>query len=185
MEDEAIIELYFNRNESAIEETSNKYGKYCHIIANNILKSIDDSEECVNETYLNTWNTIPPSRPSIFKAFLGKITRNIALNMYKKEYTKKRKCEAEVVLDELEECVPSKNTIEIELEEKELSIIIDNFLLNLPNNKRVIMVERYWYLYSIKDISKKHNLGESNIKMILARLRKDLRDYLEKEGVEI
>jgi len=144
MEDEVIIELYFNRNERAIEETSNKYGKYCHIVADNILKNIQDSDECVNETYFNTWNTIPPSRPSIFKAFLGKITRNIALNMYKKQHTKKRNCETEIVLDELEECVPANNSVEKELDDKELSILIDNFLSNLPNNKRVIMVEKKW-----------------------------------------
>lgn len=185
MEDDEIIKLYLLRNENAIYETNTKYGKYCSTIANNILYDDEDSKECVNDTYLNVWNAIPPKIPNIFKAFLGKITRNLALNMYEKKKSKKRNCETPIIIDELEDCIPSKDNVELKIEEKQLSKYINEFLESLPQNKRRIMVERYWYLNSIKNISLKYNLGQSNVKMTLLRLRKDLKKYLEERGEEI
>ena len=117
MKDEEIIDLFFARNEEAISETEKKYGKYCSYIANNILKNKEDTDECVSDTYLNAWNTIPPQRPSIFKAFLGKITRNLALNLYKKDHTQKRYHGIAIAIDELAECIPDEFDIE-ELMEK-------------------------------------------------------------------
>lgn len=182
LEDDNIIELYWYRDENAILETDKKYGKYCNKIANNILYNIEDSQECVNDTYLKTWNTIPPTRPKVLKAFLGKITRNLALNIYKSKKCQKRQGEVPLVLEELQECIPSPNNIDAEIEEKELTKYINEFLKSLPKQKRIIMIERYWYLNSIKDISKKNNLTQSNVKMTLLRLRKNLKEFLEERG---
>ena len=118
MEDHNIVDLYWFRDENAISETDKKYGSYCSTIANNILYNLEDSKECVNDTYLKTWNSIPPTRPKILKAFLGKITRNLALNIYKSKNCQKRKGEVPLVLDELKECIPSQNDIDTEMEEK-------------------------------------------------------------------
>lgn len=182
MDDNNIIDLYWFRDENAILETDKKYGKYCNTIANNILYSTEDSKECVNDTYLKTWNSIPPTKPKLLKVFLGKITRNLALNIYKSKNCKKRQGETPLVLEELQECIPSENNIDTEIEEKELTKYINEFLKSLPKEKRIIMVQRYWYLNSIKDISKKTNLSQSNIKMTLLRLRKNLKDFLEERG---
>ena len=125
MEDHNIVDLYWFRDENAISETDKKYGSYCNTIANNILYNLEDSKECVNDTYLKTWNSIPPTRPKILKAFLGKITRNLALNIYKSKNCQKRKGDVPLVLDELKECIPSQNDIDTEMEEKYLTKYIN------------------------------------------------------------
>ena len=179
MEDHNIVDLYWFRDENAISETDKKYGSYCNTIANNILYNLEDSKECVNDTYLKT---IPPTRPKILKAFLGKITRNLALNIYKSKNCQKRKGEVPLVLDELKECIPSQNDIDTEMEEKYLTEYINEFLKSLPREKRIIIVQRYWYLYSIKDIAEKNNLSQSNVKMTLSRFRTKLKEFLEERG---
>lgn len=180
MEDNQIIELYWSRSEKAIFETEKKYGKYCTCIANNILNDMEDSIECVNDTYLKTWNTIPPQKPDIFKLFLAKITRNLALNRYEMRNSKKRARNLELSLGELKECI-TDNKIQQDIKYKELVQHINEFLRLLPKEKRKIFLERYWYMYSIKEISSKNNISESNVTTILQRIRKQLKSSL-KEG---
>lgn len=182
MNDEEIINLYWTRQENAIYETDKKYGKYCNKISFNILQNKEDVKECVNDTYLKTWNSIPPQRPNILKVYLGRITRNLSLNKYEKKNAKKRDYTVEIALEELNECISSNNNIEEEYKYNELVNILNIFLSKLSQDKRKIFLERYWYLYSIKDISSKNNMSESNIKIILLRIRNQLKDYL-KEGV--
>lgn len=183
MEDNEIIELYWNRNQTAISETDKKYGRYCTTIAYNILQNEEDSKECINDTYLKTWNSIPTERPNIFKLFLAKITRNLAINIYEKKKAKKRNNGIDLVLEELEECISSNNKTEETTEYKELVRYLNEFLEELPNKKRLIFLDRYWYLKSIKEISSKNNLKESNVKVILHRLRSDLKKFLNDRGV--
>ena len=185
MEDNQIIELYWNRNEKAIAETDKKYGKYCNYIAYNILQNKEDSKEILNDTYLKVWNSIPTEKPNIFKLFLAKITRNLSIHKYKKNTAKKRNDYMEVVLEELEECLPSKNTVEKETEYNELVEHLNNFLKTIPEAKRMIFLERYWNLTSIKEISYKNRMKESNVKVILHRLRNELKNYLVERSVVI
>lgn len=181
MEDAEIIELYWNRLDNAIHETDLKYGKYCNSIAFNILSNKEDSEECVNDTYLHTWNNIPPTKPNIFKAFLAKITRNLALNKYESQRAQKRNNTMDLVYDELENCIP-KNSLDEEVEYNELANELNSFLETLSKEKRVIFLERYWYFKTIKEISIKYNQKESKIKMTLLRTRNELKQYLEERG---
>lgn len=179
MEDNQIIELYWNRNEKAISETDKKYCKYCNYIAYNILQNAEDSNECVNDTYLRTWNTIPPQRPTVFKLFIAKITRNLAIDKYRKN---KHKSIMEEVLDELKDCTTNES-VENEVEYSELLKNINIFLDNLSIDKRRIFIDRYWSFDSIENISNKYELKKGNIKMILSRTRKDLKEYLK--GVDL
>mgnify|MGYP003514131046 CR=1 FL=1 len=179
MEDNQIIELYWNKNEKAISETDKKYGKYCNYIAYNILQNAEDSNEWVNDTYLRTWNTIPPQRPTVFKLFIAKITRNLAIDKYRKN---KHKSIMEEVLDELKDCTTNES-VENEVEYSELLKNINIFLDNLSIDKRRIFIDRYWSFDSIENISNKYELKKGNIKMILSRTRKDLKEYLK--GVDL
>ncbi|MGN0514793.1 MAG: RNA polymerase sigma factor [Lachnospiraceae bacterium] len=183
MDDSKIIMLYNNRQELAIVETKKKYNSYLLCIANNILHNPLDNEECVNDTYLKTWNSIPPAQPNSFKAFIGKIARNDALNKLRDLYRDKRKilCIAEN-FDELENMF-SSNNIEEKIENNHIEEILNNFLKDLSLKKRVIFVRRYWYFDSIKDISERTNLSESNVKIILKRERDSLKKILVREGV--
>ena len=184
MDDIELISLYWDRSERAIIETDKKYGKYCRKIAYNILYNIEDSEECVNDTYLNAWNSIPDDRPEIFLAYLGKITRNLSINLYNKKKAKKRGSgEVEKVLSELENIIPSKTSVDSEIESDLISEKINEFLWTLKKEHRMIFVRRYWYLDSIKDIGKKMQISESKIKSILFRIRKKLKAYLEEEEI--
>ena len=184
MEDEKIIELYFERNESAISETAEKYGNYLYKIAFNILSDNEDSEESVNETYMSAWNTIPPEKPNVFSAFLSKITRYISLNRYRAGKAKKRGGgEIDTAFDEIEECVPDKSNIYDEIETKELAEIISDYLKKLPETERKIFVCRYYYLDSLSDISKQFGFSQSKIASMLHRTRKKILSHLEKEGV--
>ena len=183
--DKKIIDLYFNRNEQAIKETDRKYGRYCFSVANHISYNQSDSEECVNDTYLEAWTHIPPTIPENLKIYLSKITRNLALNIYEKFHTQKRgHGEVPIVLDELSELV-GKNQTEETFNETLLTESIDAFLKDLPKEKRKIFVLRYWHLYSIKEIAKTLNLSESNIKMSLSRTRDALQDYLIQGGFDL
>ncbi len=184
MEDEKIIELYFERNESAISETAEKYGNYLYKIAFNILSDNEDSEESVNDTYMSAWNAIPPEKPNIFSAFLSKITRYISLNRYRAKKTEKRGGgEIDVAFEEIEECVPDKSDIYDEIEAKELAKMISDYLKNLPETERKIFVCRYYYLDSLSDISKQFGFSQSKVASMLHRTRKKILSHLEKEGV--
>ena len=186
LDDNDIIELYQARAESAIGETSLKYGGYCLKIAMNILQLREDSEECVNDTYLNAWNSIPPQNPVRLSAFLGRITRNLALNRYRAKRAQKRGgAEVELLLSELEDCVPAKNSVEEEFEIRRVAELIERFLASSDEANRIVFTRRYWYADSIKSISERFNMSESKVKSMLFRLRGRLREYLEKEGVNI
>ena len=184
MEDEAILALYAARNEEAIRCSAEKYGKYCHTIANRILQNDADSEECVSDTWLRAWCVIPPQKPQILSAFFGTITRNLALNRYAWEHTAKRgKDTVMVSADELSECIP--DTIGTKTEDAVLKEVLNLFLSGLSKEARVMFVRRYWYLDSIKEIANHLGIGESKVKMSLLRSRKRLREFLEKEGIEV
>ena len=183
MDDKQLIDLYWARSESAIAETDKKYGKFCHRIAFNILANLQDSEECVNDTYMKAWNTIPPQQPEILSTFLGKITRHLAIDLFRKKHAEKRKnSEYSVSLSELDECIPDKFSAEKEFEQKELSESINRFLASLSKENRDIFVCRYFYSDSIKEIASFFKSSESKIKSSLFRSRKDLKEHLEKEG---
>lgn len=184
MEDNKIIELYLQRQETAIEETAKKYQKYCHAIAYNILCDNNDADEVVNDTYLGAWNSIPPHKPSILSTFLGKITRRISIKKWSEKTAQKRGGgEIPLVLGELSECIPDLNSVEKEFENKCLSELINRFLLTLPKTERKIFICRYWYLDSILAISNQFGFSESKIKSMLFRTRKKMKIFLEKEGV--
>ena len=186
MDDAAIIELYWMRSESAISETAKKYGAYCRKIALNILGNPEDSEECVNDAYLKTWDAIPPQRPVVFPSFLGRITRNISLNRYKARKTVKRGGgEVGLLLSELEECIPSAGDVESEYEAGRIAAAIDDFLYSAGRDNRLVFVRRYWFADSISAISERYGLSESNVKTMLFRTRGKLREHLEKEGISI
>ena len=183
MDDNAIIDLYWERDNKAIEETEKKYGRFCYSIAFNILGEKEDSDECVNDAYLNVWNAIPPTKPTYFSAFIGKITRNISLKKWKSKMADKRGAgQVQLALDELEECIPSETSVEKAIEIKELGGIIDVFLRELPREERSIFLCRYWYMDSIADICSQFKYKESKVKMKLLRTRKKLMERLEREG---
>lgn len=186
MNDKDIIQLYLNRDQQALSATAKKYGKYCTSIANNILGNREDAEECVNDTWLNTWNSIPPNRPAILSAFLGRITRNLAFNKYKYNHVKKRgNGEITVVLDELAECVSGLDDVEQEIDRRELVKAINAFLSTLKPQKRNLFISRYWYSDSISSIARRYEMTESNVSTTLNRLRLKLKKYLLERGFEL
>lgn len=186
MEDSRIIELYWARSQNAIPATSEKYGQYCHSIAKNILGNDEDAEECVNDTYLGAWNSMPPHRPSVLSVFLGRITRNLSFNRYKHQRANKRGGgETALVLDELAQCVSGTGSVEGEIDRQELVEAIDTFLDRLPADKRSIFVCRYWYADSVSDIAKRFGLTGNNVSVTLNRMRKKLRDHLLERGFEV
>ncbi len=187
MQDNKIIELYENRNEKAISETDKKYGKYCYSIAYNILFNTLDSQEAVNDTYSGVWQSIPPHRPTIFSAFIGKITRRISIDMLRKRNADKRgKGDAEIVLAELSECIScGSNNTENAVDGIILTEIINNFLASLPNTERRVFMCRYWYMDQIRSISRQFGFSESKIKSMLFRTRQKLKTVLEEEGYNV
>ena len=181
MEDERIVMLYWQRDESAIRETKMKYGKYCYTVAYNILHSHEDSDECVNDTWNGAWNAMPPEKPTRLQSFLARITRNIAIDRLRRDSAQKRSAEVESIIDEYWECIPNGETsIEDDLVLKQA---IDGFLASLDTKTRVIFMRRYWYSMSIKDIASGMRLSESNVTIILHRTRSKFKDYLAKEGI--
>lgn len=184
MNDQEIIALYWAKEERAISATAEKYGNYCHIIAYNILYDYFDAEECVNDTYLRAWNSIPPQRPNRLDAFLGKITRNLDLNRYKHNHAAKRGGgQVEIALSELENCIPNVKGVEQVAEEAWLVSVINRFLFAQAKTKRNIFILRYWFLYSIRDIADMYGERESKIKSLLFRMRNELKKFLEKEDI--
>ena len=186
MGDQQIIDLYWARAENAISETAHKYGRYCHYIAYNILHNDEDSEECVNDTYLKAWNVMPPQRPNKLSTFLGKITRNFALDRYKYNSREKRGGgQMPLVIDELAECVSTTDTTNHIIDDMVLVDCFNRFLATLPAETRKIFMRRYWYFSSIKEIANDFSISESNVKMTLSRVRNKLKQLLEKEGFEL
>ena len=185
MEDSQIIKLFFERSDKAITELSKKYGPICFRIANNILKNTRDAEECVNDTYLGLWNSIPPQNPDPLMSYVCKTARNTALKKYNFNTAIKRNSIYDVSLDELEYCVGGITYIEDECEINELTSSIEAFLECLDAESRVIFVRRYWLFDSITDIAKILSTNEHNITSRLYRIRQKLKKHLKKEGYEI
>lgn len=185
MEDNRIIELYFERSEEAITQTALKYGRLCRSIAMNITGSYEDAQECENDTYVAAWNAIPPTRPNIFSAFLGRISRNIALNRYEYNKAGKRNHQFDLVLEELEECLASSCSVEDTYITGEVAGMINAFLEKLKTETRVMFVRRYYYADSVKEIAGRLAVSESKVKTTLFRVRRELKDYLESQGVQV
>ncbi len=184
--DEEIIALFLSRDENAIRRTHEKYGSYCYSIAYRILTSREDSEECVNDTYLKTWRAIPPQRPRRLQHFLGKITRNLALDRYHWRTAGKRGGgEVQLSLDELSACIPALSDPQQVLEGKELTERLNLFLAGLTQENRKIFLMRYWNFSSVAEIAAFYGITESKVKMTLLRTREKLRAYLEKEGITV
>ncbi len=183
MNDEEIIELFFERSEQAIKELDGKYGKVFHSLSNKILNDHQDAEECVNDAYLATWNAIPPARPTPLLAFVCKIVRNISLKRYEQKTAAKRNSRYDVAMEELEDCLASFSTVEKEIEERELTAIIESFLDSLSKENRVIFLRRYWFSDTYADIAKQVGLTEKNVSVRLTRIRNDLRKYLSEREV--
>lgn len=180
VEDREIVELYWQRAEQALNETSRKYGGYLRRIAWNILQDDADAEECVNDAYLGAWNAIPPHRPDPLPVFLARITRHIALNRYAYRHARKRDGGVSVPLAEIEECLPDR-LAEAPYREGEAAAAFNAFLEGLPQTKRVIFVRRYWYGDAVADIAKAFGKREGTVKSMLFRMRQDLKAFLEKE----
>ncbi len=178
MDDKKIIELFFNRSEQAIHELSEKYGKLCHKIAKNILNNNSDAEECVNDTYLGVWNSIPPNHPESLVSYVCKIARNIACKRYNYNTASKRNSIYDVALEELEECLTSTKDVESEIESSLLTETIEQFLDTLDSKDRVIFMRRYYFSDSYAEIAEFTGLTEKNVSVRLTRLRSKMRDYL-------
>lgn len=183
MNDEEIIKLYCSRSDTAISETDKKYRKPCMSIANNILNDISDSEECVNDAYLKTWNTIPPQIPKYFPAFLFRIVKNAALSRYSYNHRGKRNAEVIVSFEELGECIADSSDVHESVDKRELAELINEFLEGLSREKRIVFVRRYWYFDSVPQIAKLTDISEEKAKSMLMRLRISLRDFLKERGV--
>lgn len=186
MEDEKIIDLYFQRDERALVETSGKYGNYCRTIARNIVSDEETAKECFNDTLYRSWNAIPPTRPACLQTFLGKITRNLSLDRLRRDHSVKRGAgEAAVALYELEECVAddSGRNAEQIVEDIVIRDVINKFLAGLSVQNRRIFLQRYWYFTPVRDIAASFGLSESNVTTSLSRVRSKLKEALEKAGV--
>ncbi|SFR76665.1 RNA polymerase sigma factor [Anaeromicropila populeti] len=182
MEDNKIIELYWNRSEQAIMETKNKYERLCTKISFNILHNNEDAEECVNETYFTVWNAIPTARPVYFSAFLCKISRNLSLKKMNYSHAQKRNSEALKAIDELENVLIHNVNLTMKLEEEELIDTINEFLNDLSIDKRNIFIRRYFFFDTITEISNLLGYSKSKVKSILSRDGKKLCNYLKERG---
>ena len=193
MEDSQIIDLYWERSQDAITQTRTKYGRLLVSIALRILKSMEDAEECESDTYLRAWESMPPQRPSVLAAFLGRITRNLSLDRYDAMHAQKRGgSQVPLLLDELEECIGSGSIaggagagVSQVDESVELRLILNRFLESQTQTARKIFVRRYWFGDSVRDIADAYDMGESRVKMTLMRTRNALREFLQKEGVSV
>ena len=184
MNDEKIVDLYWKRSENAILETERAYGSSLHTLADRILHSFEDAQECVNDTYFTAWKTIPPKRPSYLFAYLGKICRHLALGKLDWRNAEKRKAEVVTLSDELALCIPDGSR-DAEIEGKEIGKALNAFLGMLPQPSREIFLRRYWYCETVAEIARGCGYSESKVKTRLHRIRGQLRSYLEKEGIAV
>ena len=183
MTDAEIINLFFERSEQAIEELAKKHGSAVASVARNILGNSQDTEECVNDTYLGTWNTIPPHKPSPLRTFVCKIARNLATKKYHSNTADKRNSQYDLALDELEEYLSDSDSVEKAYEAQELKEAINSFLATLSYSDRFIFMRRYWYSDPVQDIAKMADSTTNSVTVRLFRIREKLRLYLEKEGL--
>ena len=184
MEDEQIIELYFRRDQDAIVQTELAHGAKLNALANRILMNHEDAQECVNDTYLKTWDTIPPQRPNYFFAYLAKICRNLALSVLEWKSAAKRSGEVLSLSQEMEMCIPDP-AYERRLEGEELGELLNRFLESLSYENRVIFLRRYWYLDTIGEIAERCGISQSKVKTQLHRTRAKLHAFLDKEGIRV
>ncbi len=184
MEDQEIIDKIWERKEEGLQALTEKYAHYCYTVSYGILRSAEDVDECVNDTWLRVWNAIPPHRPNHLAGFLAKIIRNLSLNYAQKLHAQKRGgYEVTYVLEELSECVSDGKRVEERMERQELIHAIEMFLRKQSPKKRIVFLRRYFYMDSIKEIAEKLEIKEGSVKSILSRMRGDLQSWLEKEGV--
>ena len=184
MDDRKIVDLYWARQESAIFETEQKYGRYCHYIAYHILYNNEDANEVVNDTYWKTWNTIPPHRPDPLKPYVGMLSRQLAVNVYEGQHAQKRGGQMPLILEELSECVPDNRKTDLN-ENLALRDALNRFLHTLPKKTQNIFVRRYWYTDSIAEIAKAYAMKENNVAILLFRTRKKLQEFLQTEDFEV
>lgn len=180
MEDYQIVDLYWARQESAISETDKKYGRMLNSISFSLLSSAEDAEECVNDTYVAAWQSMPNERPTYLGAFLSRIIRRISVSRYRAAHTQKRGGAA-VLIEELSECIPSASSIEADYENGRLKSSLDRFLSELDEKKRAVFIRRYFYSQPIEQISKAMGMKSGSVKSILSRTRESLREMLKRE----
>ncbi|MBQ2945157.1 MAG: sigma-70 family RNA polymerase sigma factor [Clostridia bacterium] len=185
MTDERIIELFFERSETAISELDRKYGRVFNSVAGNVLADRRDANECVNDAYLATWNAIPPANPNPLLSFVCKIVRNLSLKRYEQNTAKKRNSAYDLSLSEIGDFVSAKENVEAENERKELLAAVEGFLKTISTENRVIFMRRYWFFDSCADVGKRVGLSEKAVTVRLTRLRKEMRDYLKEREVII
>ena len=186
MDDDKIIELYWNRDERAIRETEDKYGRYCYTVAYNILGEHLDTEECVNDTYLEVWNSVPPQRPTVLSSFLAMITRRQALDRYRYNKAQRRESNNTLVsLSEIEGVISDIMSVNDEIDDMLLAELISAFLRDLPEKECNVFLRRYWFFDSIDEICRRYGYGQSKVKMMLKRTRDKLAKYFEKENIDI
>lgn len=182
MDDSKIIDLYWQRQPQAIEETAARYGAFCYGIARNILSLHEDAEECVNDTYHQVWNAIPPQRPLQFRPWLGRITRNTAINLWQKNRAQKRYAGAELLLDELSECIPAPGTVEETLTARELADSVERWLRSLDREDRTLFLRRYWYGVPLHQLARERHTTAAKLSQRMFSLRGKLKTALEQEG---
>ena len=185
MDDLAIVELYHRREEQAIAESDKKYGALCRSIALRLLTLREDAEECVNDTWHAAWNRMPPDRPNTLGAFLGRITRNLSISRWRREHARKRYDGIEVLLSELEDCVPAPGTVEAELDRRQLARSISVWLDSLTDADCRLFIRRYWYGEAVKELAAEWSESANVLSQRMLRLRMALRAFLESEGVEV
>lgn len=185
IDDKSIIELLFDRSEKGLAELDVKYGKLCHKLSRNILNNRQDAEECVNDAYLGVWNAIPPAKPNPLRAYVCKIVRNISLKLYYKNEAEKRNSVYDIAIQELEDYLPAPNTVEGEVETRELARIIEKFLDTLSDENFVIFLRRYWFSDTYAEIAERTGIPEKSVSMRLVRIRKQLKQYLIEREVYI
>ena len=183
MDDGKILDLYIQRNEMALSETSKKYHTYCASISKRILHNSEDEEECVNDTWLNAWNAIPPAHPSCFRTYLGAITRNLSLTKLRL-YHKQRKTESAGIIEEMQECLTPNTNLQL-VDGIVITDVLNKFLDSLTSSQRILFVQRYWYCCPVKDLASRNHISEGNVKMQLLRLRERLKLCVEKEGIAV
>ena len=184
MEDSAILDLYWDRNEDAIRQTEVAYGAKLQRLAQGIVESVEDAQECVSDTYLKAWNTIPPQRPNYFFAYLAKICRFLCFGLLDRRSAAKRKAEVVTLTAEMELCIPDERARQ-QTEGQELGKLLDRFLEGLNRENRVIFLRRYWFADSVESIARRYGFTESKVKTRLYRTRTQLRQFLEKEGIKV
>lgn len=183
MDDKDIVTLYHQRDERAIRESERKYGSYCRSIARNLLDAREDAEECVSDTWYAAWTRMPPELPQCLRAFLGRITRNLSISRFRANRAHKRYDGMEVLLSELDDCVPDARGVEETADRNRLSGLISGWLDALPEDDRALFVRRYWYGDAVKDLAQRQGCTANQMAQRMLRLRRELKAFLESEGV--